>query len=87
MIAAQAMAAHHASMECSRRAMVPDQPCEAAQGLRKAAASASRTVVELLSALPHPSSNRARHLGLGSRTKLASRKGLRLMARHIPIPH
>ena len=51
MIAAQAMAAHHASMECSRRAMVPDQPFEAAQGLRKAAANASRTFVELLSAL------------------------------------
>ena len=26
-------------------------------------------------------------VGLGSRTKLASRKGLRLMARHIPISH
>ena len=51
MIAAQAMAAHHASMECSRRAMLPDQPFEAAQGLRKAAANASRTFVELLSAL------------------------------------
>jgi hypothetical protein len=51
MIAAQAMAAHHASMECSRRAMVPDQPFEAAQGLRKAAANASRTFIELLSAL------------------------------------
>jgi hypothetical protein len=51
MIAAQAMAAHHASMECSRRAMVPDQPFEAAHGFRKAAANASRTFVELLSAL------------------------------------
>jgi hypothetical protein len=51
MLAAQAMAAHHASMECSRRAMVPDQPFEAAQGLRKAAANASRTFIELLSAL------------------------------------
>jgi hypothetical protein len=51
MIAAQAMAAHHASMECSRRAMVPDQAFEAAQGLRKAAANASRTFIELLSAL------------------------------------
>lgn len=51
MIAAQAMAAHHASMECSRRAMVPDQPFEAAQGLRKAAANASRVFIELLSAL------------------------------------
>ena len=51
MIAAQAMAAHHASMECSRWAMVPDQPFEAAQGFRKAAMHASRTFVELLSAL------------------------------------
>jgi len=33
MIAAQAMAAHHASMECSRRAMVPDQAFEASPGL------------------------------------------------------
>jgi hypothetical protein len=51
MLCAQAMAAHHASMECSRRAMLPDQPFEAAQGLRKAAANASRTFVELLGAL------------------------------------
>jgi hypothetical protein len=51
MIAAQAMAAHHASMECSRRAMLHEQPFEAAQGFRKAAANASRTFVELLSAL------------------------------------
>ena len=51
MLAAQAMAAHHASMECSRRAMLPDQPFEAAQGFRKAAANASRTFIELLAAL------------------------------------
>jgi hypothetical protein len=51
MIAAQAMAAHYASMECSRRAMVPDQPFEVAQGRRKAAANASRTFAELLAAL------------------------------------
>src|SRR5215472_16307438 len=51
MLAAQAMAAHHTSMECSPRAMIPDQPFEAAQGFRKAAANASRTFVELLSAL------------------------------------
>ena len=31
--------------------MIPDQPFEAAQGFRKAAANASRTFVELLSAL------------------------------------
>src|SRR5689334_19549478 len=51
MIAAQAIAMHHASMECSRRAMVPEQPFEVAQGFRKAAANASRTFAELLSAL------------------------------------
>jgi hypothetical protein len=53
MIAVQAMAAHHASMECSRRATLHEQPFEAAQALRKAAANASRTFVELLSALDH----------------------------------
>ena len=31
--------------------MIPDQPFEAAQGLRKAAANASRTFIELLAAL------------------------------------
>jgi hypothetical protein len=51
MLAAQAMAAHHASMECSRRAMIPDQPYEAGQGFRKAAANASRMYIELLAAL------------------------------------
>ena len=51
MLAAQAIAMHHASMECSRRAMVPEQPFEIAQGFRKAAANASRTFTELLSAL------------------------------------
>ena len=51
MLAAQLMAMHHASMECSRRAMVQDQPYEFAQGFRKAAANASRTFVELLAAL------------------------------------
>ena len=33
MLSVQAMAAHHAAMECSRRAMLPDQPFEAGQGL------------------------------------------------------
>ena len=51
MLAAQLMAMHHASMECSRRAMVQDQPYEFAQGFRKAAANASRTFAELLAAL------------------------------------
>jgi hypothetical protein len=51
MIAAQAVALHHASMECSRRAMLPDQGFEAGREYRKAAANASRTFVELLAAL------------------------------------
>jgi hypothetical protein len=51
MIAAQAVAMHNAVMECSRRAMAPEQPFEIAQGFRKAAANASRTFTELLSAL------------------------------------
>jgi hypothetical protein len=51
MIAAQAMAAHNAAMECARRAMLREQPFEVAQGLRKAAANASRTFIELLAAL------------------------------------
>jgi hypothetical protein len=51
MIGAQAMAAHFASMECSRRAMLHEQPFEAAQALRKAAANASRVFIELLAAL------------------------------------
>eukprot|EP01035_Chromulina_nebulosa_P024405 gene24405-31769_t len=51
MIAAQAMAAHCAAMECSRRAMLANQPYECAQGFRKAAATASRTFIELTDAL------------------------------------
>jgi hypothetical protein len=43
MIAAQALAMHHASMECSRRAMIPGQLDELAHGFRKAAANSSRT--------------------------------------------
>jgi hypothetical protein len=33
MLAAQAMAAHHTSMECSRRAMFHEQPFEASVAL------------------------------------------------------
>jgi hypothetical protein len=51
MLAAQAMAQHHAAMECSRLAMVVGQPFEFAQASRKAAANASRTFSELLTAL------------------------------------
>lgn len=51
MIVAQAVALHATVMECSRRAMIPDQPFEAAQSFRKAAANASRAFNELLTAL------------------------------------
>ena len=51
MIAAQAMAMHHATMELARRAMIPEQPQEIAQSYRKAAANMSRTFVGLLDAL------------------------------------
>jgi hypothetical protein len=51
LIAGQALAMHAASMEASRRAMIPEQPFEVAQGYRKAAANSSRTFIELLAAL------------------------------------
>jgi hypothetical protein len=39
MIAAQAVAMHHAAMECARPAIIVEQPFEVAQGCRKAAAN------------------------------------------------
>lgn len=51
MLVAQAVAMHHASMEASRRAMLPDQPFEIAQALRKSAAYSSRAFCELVDAL------------------------------------
>ena len=51
MIAAQAMAMHHATMELARRAMIPEQPHEIAQSYRKASVNTSRAFVGLLDAL------------------------------------
>ncbi|MFC0389480.1 hypothetical protein [Muricoccus vinaceus] len=51
MLAAQAVGLHNASMECMRRAMIPDQPFEAATKLRKDAASLSRAMTDMLDAL------------------------------------
>jgi hypothetical protein len=51
MLAAQALAMHYASMECSRRAMIPDQPFEAACKLRKDAANMARAMTDMLDAL------------------------------------
>lgn len=51
MMAAQAVSAHAASMECYRRAMHSEQPGEAAAQLRKQAANLSRIFMELVAAL------------------------------------
>lgn len=58
MIAAQAVALHHASMECLRRAMIPEQPAEIAAKLRKDGTNMSRAMIDMVEAL-------ARHRGKG----------------------
>jgi hypothetical protein len=51
MIAAQAVALHHAAMECLRRAMLPDQMSDVASKLRKDAANMARAMTEMLDAM------------------------------------
>lgn len=51
MIAAQAVAMHHGSMECFRRAMIPEQPADVAARLRKDGASLARGMTEMIEAL------------------------------------
>ena len=51
MLVAQALAMHYASMECSRLAMIPDQPFEVASKLRKDAANMARAMTDMLDAL------------------------------------
>ncbi len=51
MLAAQAVALHHASLECSRRAILQGQPGEIASKLRRDAANTSRAMVEMCEAL------------------------------------
>ncbi len=51
MMAAQAVGLHSASMECLRRAMIPEQPGQAADQLRRQAANMSRTFLDVLAAL------------------------------------
>jgi hypothetical protein len=51
MLAAQAMAAHHAAMECYRRAMLPEQSLEAWKEQLNQANKLSRTYATLLEAL------------------------------------
>ncbi len=58
MISAQAVALHHASMECFRRAMIERQPADIAAKLRKDGTNMSRALVDMVEAL-------ARHRGKG----------------------
>ena len=51
MMAAQAIALHSGAMECLRRAMIPEQPGEAATQLRRQGANLSRSFVEMVAAL------------------------------------
>lgn len=51
MLAAQAVALHHAAMECLRRAMIPDQPSEGSDRLRRQAANLSRAMVDMVDAI------------------------------------
>jgi hypothetical protein len=51
MLAAQAVALHHASLECSRRAILEGQPGEIASRLRKDAANSARAMVDMIEAL------------------------------------
>ena len=51
MLAAQAVALLHASLECSRRAILQDQPGEVASKLRKDAANSARAMVDMIEAL------------------------------------
>ena len=51
MMAAQAVGLHSAAMECLRRAMIADQPFEAADKLRKQAANMTRAFLDVLAAL------------------------------------
>lgn len=51
MIASQAVALHFASLECSRRAMLPQQNSDVAARLRKDAANSARAMVDMCEAL------------------------------------
>jgi hypothetical protein len=51
MMAAQAIALHHSSMECFRRAMLPGQLAEVASKLRKDGANTARAMTEMIDAL------------------------------------
>jgi hypothetical protein len=51
MMAAQAVALHHAAMECFRRAMLPGQTPEVADKLRRQGANLARAMVDMAEAI------------------------------------
>jgi hypothetical protein len=51
MIAAQAVALHHAAMECFRRAILDGQPADTASKLRRDGANLARGMTDMLDAL------------------------------------
>jgi len=51
MMAAQAVALHHAAMECFWRAMIPAQPFEVTDRLRRQGANLSRAMVDMAEAI------------------------------------
>jgi hypothetical protein len=51
MIAAQAIAMHHGSMECFRRSMIPSQSWEVAARMRKDGANLARGMTDMVDAL------------------------------------
>ncbi|WP_237482642.1 hypothetical protein [Lichenibacterium dinghuense] len=51
MLASAAVAMHASVMECSRRAMLPQQPSDAGSRLRRDAANSARTLIELTEAI------------------------------------
>jgi hypothetical protein len=51
MMAVQAFGLHNASAECLRRAMLPDQPFEAADRLRRQAANLTRAFLDVVAGL------------------------------------
>jgi len=51
MLSAQAVAMHYGSMECFRRAILPDMPPDIASKLRKDGANLARGVADMLDAL------------------------------------
>ena len=62
MLAAQAVAAHNAAMECLRRACEPGQSAEVASRLRRDGAAMSRTFVHLLAGLDRRRGKTARQV-------------------------